>query len=153
MRSQLGLAFCLLLCVSACGGNAGLTQSSEIGGSAGVGASNTVAVGSTAGAISTGAGGTDSSAAGGSSAGAASAGEAGTAPIENTSCADAPAVVGCGCPQDPGPPPEVWSCIECDTLPSTSALIGPEGGSFTLRGEDDKWFVLTIPPNALARRR
>ena len=65
-------------------------------------------------------------------------------------CAAAPAVIGCGCAQEPTPPPEVWSCIECANIPQTSALIGAEGGSFTLRGSGTTWFTLTIPPKALA---
>ena len=65
-------------------------------------------------------------------------------------CADAPAVIGCGCAQEPTPPPEVWSCIECANIPQTGALIGAEGGSFTLRGSSATWFTLTIPPHALS---
>ncbi len=82
----------------------------------------------------------------------ANAGSAGLAEVpvaEVAACADVPAVVGCGCPQEPTPPPEVWSCIACADLPATSALIGPEGGSLTLRGPGVAWFKLTIPPNAL----
>ena len=65
-------------------------------------------------------------------------------------CAAAPAVIGCGCAQEPTPPPEVWSCVECANIPQTSALIGAEGGSFTLRGSGTTWFTLTIPPHALS---
>ena len=111
-----------------------------------------------AGASSAGASGAETSTAGANSAGAGSAGAGGTqlgggagaAPVEDMTCNDAPVVVGCGCSQDPTPPPEVWNCIACETLPSTSGSIGPEGGSFILRGPGVAWFKLTIPPNALA---
>jgi len=131
MCSRLGLAFFVLFCLGACGGNVDGAPPVEAGGSGGVDASTQVVVVSAAGAAG------------------ANSGEAGAPPVENNRCDDAPAVVGCGCPLDPTPPPEVWSCIECDSLPSTSAWIGAEGGSFTLRGEGDRMFVLTIPPNAL----
>ena len=62
-----------------------------------------------------------------------------------------PGVIGCGCRQEPTPPPEVWICESCAEPAGASALIGPEGGSLLLRTEDLVAFSLTIPPQALSQ--